>query len=519
MTTALKFLCISLLVQVLQADVQVLQAENQPFHLDPDIPTERRSGIGYDQPHRPQFHFTSEYGWLNDPNGMIHDGEKYHLFFQHNPKGIKWGNMTWGHATSTDLLHWQQQDHALVPYFVDGARGTIFSGTAVLDRTNTLGLQETPTPVMAAFYTFAKEPYETEKTWQGMAISHDLGATWRYHNEGRANLPHQGFDLNERDPKVLWHEPTQQWVMLIWLQDEDPAQQKKGTVRFFTSENLQDWQHSSDFLRPWVHECMDLVQLPVDGRHDQKKWVIYDASFEYEIGDFDGRVFTSSSQTLRQQRDKKDGAFYAAQTFNHSPDGRTIIIGWLRGGFDIAPDLDMPFNQQMSFPAEMTLRTTPDGLRLFLWPIEEIASLVTKTHSWTNVDAPQLARNLADIAPLDLIDVEMQFAATDEAFTIDFGTAAIRWNPQNQHVETRRAANDWRPLCGPLTPRDGLIDIRLLIDRMSIEAYAFDGLVTGSRYIDPRHFSAKVKVDAPETFFAQKMTIRRLRSIWHSAPE
>ncbi len=473
--------------------------------------------VGYDQPLRPQFHFSSKKNWLNDPNGMVWDGEKFHLFFQHNPKSSGWGNMTWGHSTSPDMVHWTQHDHALLPYTIDGKHGTIFSGTAVMDHNNTLGLQKGDTPTMAAFYTFAQKPH---KFFQAMAYSTDLGKTFTYHNEGRAVLPHQGFDKEERDPKVLWHEESKQWSMVLWVQRKSKT--KEGIVRFFTSNNLTDWKLTSELKRDWVYECMDLVQLPVDGDPKNKKWVLYDASFDYEIGDFDGKAFTSDGKALKHQGKN----YFAAQTFNHSPDGRSVIIGWMRGGPNSAKTYGTPHNQQMSFPSNMTLRTTKDGVRLFLWPIKEIDSLVTKKYSWNDVSATAVTAELKKLPALDLADIEIDFTPGDaEEILFDFQGLSLKWNGKRNFLECLQPGHTdkagkvhphrWSSICGPLVPRDGKVQLRLLIDRLSLEVFAFGGEQTGTMYYDPRIGPKRQVIEAKGSDTKiNSLQIHLLKSAW-----
>ncbi len=491
------------------------------LEINKSISLEPFSEPSYEQEHRPQFHFTSRKNWLNDPNGMVHDGEKYHLFFQHNPLGNRWGNMTWGHATSPDMIHWTQHGPALIPYKVDGNSGTIFSGTAVMDHPNSLGLQKGNTPTMAAFYTFARDPWEKVPSYQGMAYSQDLGKTWTYYNDGRPVLDNQGFDNGERDPKVFWHEESKQWVMVLWVQKKtEGPEAKEGIVRFFTSKDLKKWELASEFKRDWLFECMDLVQLPLNGNPKQKQWVLYDASFEYEIGNFDGKTFTSTSETLRQQRDKHLGNYYAAQTFNNSPDGRTVIIGWMRCG-DLALHLNMPFNQQMSFPSEMSLRNTPAGPRLFLWPVKEIETIVSKRHNSKDLTLGQANDGLYRMPALDLVDLEIDFSPGKADFIhLDLQRISLRWNAETKNLEVEqptKKGKEWKIFCGPLHPRDGQIQLRLLLDRMSIEAFAFQGEITGAAIYDPRSAPKKQGISAKGADNATKvnsLSVRELKSTW-----
>ena len=460
--------------------------------------------VGYDQKHRPQFHFTSRKNWLNDPNGMVYYDGEYHLFFQHNPKANKWGNMTWGHAVSKDMVRWEQLPHAILPY----GGGTIFSGTAAVDEKNTLGKQQGDVKTLIASYTLAmRGPF-----YQAIAYSTDKGRTFELLNEGKAVVPNQGIERGERDPKIFWYEPTQKWVMILWVKKAVTAKDKQrkrfkdvpigpGKVRFFTSDNLTDWKVASDFDRDWAFECMDFVHLPVDGDSSNKKWLLFDASFDYEIGEFDGTTFTT---------DKKVGLgdygpnYYAAQTFNNSPDGRTVVIGWMRHShFD---KVGMPFNQQMSFPTTMELRTTPNGVQLFRWPIEEIESLYTKKHSFENTGIARLARSLGGIKT-DLIDASIEFDPKQ--------TGDIEWNLRGLKVSYVVDKNFFvyqgRRLSAPAI--DGKVKLRVLVDRGSIELFANDGAAVATHFAlpDPQNRSISLSGKGNATV---SMVINELKSSW-----
>lgn len=476
------------------------------FAFTGDISASGYPQVGYDQPNRPQFHFMSKKNWINDPNGMVYDGEKYHLFFQHNPKGTGWGNMTWGHATSPDMVHWTQHDHALLPYRVDRRTGTIFSGTAVIDHNNSLGKQVGAKKTICAFFTFAAKP----AFYQAMAYSTDGGESFTYWNEGRAVVENQGLDSGERDPKVFWHEGSQQWVMALWVE------RKPGRVRWFTSTNLVDWEFASDLMRDWAYECMDVVFLPIDGDKNNMKCLIYDASFDYEIGTFDGKEFRAETETLKNVR----GNFYAAQTFNQAPDGRVVQIGWMRGGPDSAKLFDVPHNQQLAFPCELSLKTTPDGIRLFVWPIKEIESLVSKKHSFTNVTLTEGVNALAGVSELDLIDLEVTFSPGDaDRIVFDLPRVSVHYDTNEQvlgHTGMDNEANehlDWT--ADKLAPRDGKVAIRLLVDRLTLEAFTFGGETFSAHYIHPNRGPEKLSIHSEGgTAQVHELTIHELKSAW-----
>ena len=486
--------------------VPIVPEMKKEFGFTGEISASGYPEVGYDQPNRPQFHFMSKKNWLNDPNGMVYDGENYHLFFQHNPLATVWGNMTWGHAASKDMIHWTQLDHALLPYSVDRRAGTIFSGTAVIDHSNSLGKQVGDTKTICAFYTFAAKP----KFYQAMAYSTDSGDSWTYWNEGRAVVPNQGFDNGERDPKVFWHEASKQWVMVLWVQ------RNPGRVRFFTSKNLTDWEFASDLLRDWAFECMDVVFLPVDGDRNNMKCLIYDASFDYEIGTFDGKEFYAETPSLKQG----GGNFYAAQTFNQAPDGRAVQIGWMRGGPNSADHFEVPHNQQMTFPYEFSLKTTPDGMRLFCWPIKEIESLTTKTHEIGSVKLSSGVNALANIPKLDLVDLEITFnPGTAKQIIFDLPRVSITYDPHSGLLRHTGVDNKGKPIeatcLANVKPRNGKVSLRFLIDRLTLEVFTFGGESFAAHYIHPDHNSEILSIHA-EGGDAQveSLTVKELRSAW-----
>ena len=487
-------------------DIGRLQPGTIEFSFTEGIPASGYPETGYDQPLRPQFHFSSKKNWINDPNGMIFDGEKFHLFFQHNPRSTEWGNMTWGHSISPDMIHWQQLDHALLPYEVDGNKGTIFSGTAVVDHNNSLGKQSGNTKTLAAFFTYANnQPF-----YQAMAYSTDLGNSWTYWNEGRAVVPNQGFDNGERDPKVFWHEASRRWVMVLWVQREP------GKVRFFTSKNLTDWEFASDLDRDWAYECMDVFFAPVDGDSKNVKCVIYDASFDYEIGTFDGKEFHSETGPLKQAR----GNFYAAQSFYNQPGDRTVQIGWMNGGPNSGDIYGLPFNQQMAFPCDLTVHSTQNGLRLHVWPIREIESLVLDTKVLENVRLSENANALEHFPTLDLVDLEIEFEpGTAKEIVFNLPGTIVRYDVAemafiHQGVEKDGTSKDTTTLAD-ISPRAGKVKVRFLVDRLALESYAFGGESFSAHYINPNHAPATQSIHAVggEAKIV-RLEVRRLISAW-----
>ncbi|MCF8341230.1 MAG: glycoside hydrolase family 32 protein [Chitinophagaceae bacterium] len=453
--------------------------------------------IGYNQTLRPQFHFTSLKNWNNDPNGLVWYAGEYHMYFQHNPLGVKWGNMTWGHAVSKDLIHWQQLPHAILPFDKEGG---IFSGTAVIDHFNQLQKQKDTTKTIIAFFTHSKKI-----SYQAAAYSTDKGRTFTLINNGKAVVPNQGFDNGERDPKVFWYEPSKMWVMVLWVKrgaKEGTAEQKSGKVLVLNSSNLIDWKVVSQLNRDWVYECMDLVELTVDGNENEKRWLIYDASFDYEIGSFNGREFVSDKKYYLGDLGKN---FYAAQSYNNSPDGRAVMIGWMNGGDNVFLKGEMPFNQQMSFPTTMELKSTPDGLRLYRWPVKEIESLYSKSYSYRNKSSKSLYKKLEKIKA-ELIDLSMEF----------LGNSNLKLNVRGLDVV-------YDPILGIITyekttipaPKvNGLVKLRILLDRTSIEIFVNEGAGVATNYAVPNPENKNISVESTGNEKIKQLTIHELKSIW-----
>jgi fructan beta-fructosidase len=396
----------------------------------------------YREKHRPQFHFTSRRGWLNDPNGLVSYKGEYHLFYQHNPYGWDWGNMHWGHAVSKDLVHWRELPIALYPQkFGDWC----FSGSAVVDTGNSAGFQKGNDPPLVAAYT---------STGRGECIiySNDRGRTW---TEYAANpvVRHQG-----RDPRLLRHEPSKQWVMAVY--DEVG---KTRNIAFYSSPNLKEWKFQSRI--PDFFECPDLFELPVDGDAGKKKWVLYAADGKYLLGAFDGKKFTPESGKHQVWY----GNFYAAQTFSNTPDGRRIQIGW---GNDVKFP-DMPFNQQMTVPCRLTLRTTARGVRMFAEPVQEIKVLHGKKHAWAGRTLKPSA-NLLDKVTGELFDIRAELeAAGAEAFGFTVRGVPVVYDVKKQQLSCLGRT-------APLQPDGGKVRLRLLADRGSLEIFGNDGRVAMS---------------------------------------
>ncbi len=280
-----------------------LSAVAAPAPASPAAPTATAAvPAAYDQDYRPQFHFSAQKNWLNDPNGLVYYKGTYHLFFQHNPKGNTWGNMSWGHATSKDLVHWTEQPIAIPQTFNDAGESIedIFSGSVVVDKDNTSGFGTKAKPAMVAAYTSAytdKHPTLAGRQAQSLAYSTDEGKTWTKYAENPV------LDINSRefrDPKVFWYAPAKQWRMVV-------VRALEHKVAIYGSSDLKKWDELSQFgpsgAVGGAWECPDLFPLAVDGDPLNVKWVMVvnlnpggiagGSAGQYFVGDFDGTTFTS----------------------------------------------------------------------------------------------------------------------------------------------------------------------------------------------------------------------------------
>lgn len=400
----------------------------------------------YREPLRPQFHFSSRRGWLNDPNGLVHYDGTYHLFYQHNPYGTEWGNMHWGHAVSSDLVHWRELPIALYP----DALGSMFTGCAVVDHHNSSGLGSGAQPPIVLVYTAAGEHARPPTAYtQCLAFSADGGATWHKY-DGNPVLPHQA-DGN-RDPKVIWHAPSERWVMALYL--------KGNAYALFTSPNLIDWERTCDLDLPGCTEVPDFFPLAVDDDPDDVRWVFWGANTTYLTGSFDGRCFTPQGGPRRLQH---TGQHYAAQTFSDLPagDGRRLMLGWMR-----QPLPGMPFSQFMSVPHTLHLRRRGGGEpELATAPARELEILRETTWQAERRPLPPGPALPAELTG-ELLDVEavIELGAADTAGMVVRGLSAwydrrTGWLFNGSHG-------------GHLAPGLDAVSLRVLVDRASVELFA-----------------------------------------------
>ncbi|WP_127580332.1 glycoside hydrolase family 32 protein [Paenibacillus koleovorans] len=442
----------------------------------------------FKETYRPQFHFTTRKGWINDPNGLIYYKGEYHLFYQHNPFGVGWGNMHWGHAVSKDLIHWEELPVALYPDDL----GMIYSGSSLIDSKDTSGLFDGGEG-MVAFFSHAHGP---RGQIQSFAYSTDDGRTWTKYENNPVLTSENEPDNNFRDPKVFWHEKTQRWIMAVYK-----AIAGKSSAAFYYSQDLKSWEFLSYI--PGIHECPDVFELAVDGDVNNRKWVLLGVQGTYMLGEFDGHHFVSEAGLITFEYGTH---FSATQSFAHSPDGymRRVQLAWMR--FGLYPD--MPFNQQLTFPCELTLRNTRNGVRMFRNPAKEIEMLRDREQGWTNL---LLSQDTPLIPELEgrLFDIELEIDLQDaEKIGLRIHDETIRYNAKDRYLK-----------CFGKSVRTNLqgtiLKLRILVDVTSIEIFVQDGEFTFSAcYIQDFGSKPFELYAAGGTAFIKQLSIWELKSMY-----
>ena len=437
---------------------------------------------------RPTYHFSPLYGWMNDPNGMVYKDGEYHLFYQHNPYGSKWGNMHWGHAISKDLINWEHRPDAITP----DALGTIFSGSAVVDTDNTAGFGA---GAIVAIYT-----QNSDRQVQSIAYSTDNGRSFtKYENNPVLTSDARDF----RDPKVFWHKETQRWIMLLAVGQE---------MQIFSSSNLKDWAFESSFgegqgAHGGVWECPDLFELPVDGTNE-KKWVLLcnlnpggpfgGSATQYFVGTFNGKEFANESPSQTKWMDwGKD--HYAAVTWSDAPDNRRIAIAWM-SNWQYANDVPTSqYRSPNSVPRDLSLFTVDGETYLQSAPSPELLKLrdISKKRSFkvngTRTIKDMIAGNEgayeieltienqhADVIGLRLYndkgeEVDMQYDMTEKKFSMDRRKSGDVGFNENFPMLTWTAIE---------SGKDEL-KLRLFVDKSSVEAFGDGGRFVMTNQVFP----------------------------------
>lgn len=461
---------------------------------------------------RPVYHHTPAYGWMNDPNGMFYKDGVYHLYFQYNPYGAVWGNMHWGHSTSTDLMHWKFEGCAIVP----DAWGAIFSGSCVVDHENTAGFGK---EAVVAFYTSAKSTPWGDIQMQSMAYSLDNGKTFTKY-EGNPILTSSEKDF--RDPKVFWYAPGKHWVMILAVGQH---------MEIYSSVNLKEWKKESEFgamqgAHGGVWECPDLVEIPVEGTRE-KKWVLIcnlnpggpfgGSAAQYFVGSFDGKKFVNESPTQTKWMDwGKDN--YATVTWNNAPDGRCIALGWM-SNWQYANNVPTrQYRSANTLARDLTLYREGQELYLKSTPSSEVKKArgkkvsipsfkVSEKHEMVNLFEEKQGAYEVEI-------VIQNTGASKIAFCLlnDKGEKVSMYYDLNrkQFVMDRSESGkvdfskDFPAVTVAPVNVDKELTLRLFVDRSSIEAFGEDGKFVMTNLVFPSQPYVKMCFEADKNGYAVK---------------
>ena len=468
----------------------------------------------YNETHRPQFHFTPESNWMNDPNGLVYYKDKYHLFYQYYPEGIVWGPMHWGHASSKDLYHWEHHPIALYP----DELGNIFSGCAVIDKQNTAGFGKN---AMIAIYTYhddkLKEQGYNNTESQAIAYSLDEGITWtKYSGNPVIN---NSSEKDFRDPNVFWNDDLNAWNMVLASGDR---------VKIYTSENLKEWKYKSDFkpnpdlskIGTW--ECVDLFKMTYN---TEEKWVMIvnhdrltpngGSGTRYFIGDFDGEVFTNTqaSKWLDYGTD-----YYAGVTFYNVPNDKRILISWMSNWLYAQKTPTKVWRSAMTLPRELLLDKKENEYFLKQRIAGEFDDILDPILSKKEVQLPYEKKNIS------LSQAELSFNFEGEHLLITLSNKlGESLNLELDHKQlsidrSKSGITEFSEVFAENTqvmPIDEKItDFQIVLDRASIEILLNSGKYSMTNIFFPNSEFSNLKFESDDDSKINNMTINRVKTTW-----
>ena len=470
--------------------------------------------------HRPLYHHTPAYGWMNDPNGMFYKDGVWHLCFQHNPYGSVWGNLSWGHSTSTDLVHWKYEGDPVMP----DAWGLIFSGSAVVDKDNTAGFGR---DAIVAFYTSAKPTPWGDNQMQCMAYSTDGGKTFtKYANNPVLTSTERDF----RDPKVFWYAPGKHWVMMLAVGQE---------MQIYSSANLKYWKYESSFgakqgAHGGVWECPDLVELPVEGTKE-KRWVLIcninpggpfgGSATQYFVGTFDGKKFTNQYPTKTKWMDYgKD--HYATVTFSNAPGGRCVAMGWMSNWQYAAIVPTKQYRSANTIARDLSLYRQGGDLLLRCAPSKEIEAARQAKNSLKKFDVKDAysIENLLD-GNEGAYEIELEIKnngaekmvftlqnAKGESVLMYYDVATRQFVMDRSDSGETSFSRDFPAMTVAPAPDVNDVKLRLFVDRSSIEAFGDGGKFVMTNLVFPSEPYNSMKFESVRgSFTVKEMNVYKLK--------
>jgi fructan beta-fructosidase len=484
----------------------------------------------YKEQYRPQIHFSPPAHWMNDPNGLVYYKGVYHLFYQYYPQGTVWGPMHWGHATSTDLVHWRNKPIALYP----DSLGLIFSGSAVVDYNNTCGLGKNGQPSLVAIFTHhdqAKEKdgkNDTEN--ESIAYSNDGGSTWKKyaHNPVLMNPGVSDF----RDPKVIWYAPGKKWIMTLATKDR---------LTFYSSPNLKNWKKESEFgadlgAHGGVWECPDLFSLTAaDGK---KMWVLIvninpggpqgGSATQYFTGSFDGKTFTPTYTDTRWLDAGTDE--YAGVTWSNTGN-RRIFLGWMSNWEYATSVPTQAWRSAMTIPRELRLVKVGTDYYVAAEPVKELNKLKTNLNTVKenfnvadSMDITGLTKKLKGMGnPYELRLSSKNLKSfsiilsneNNEKLIVGFDSKENSWYIDRTHAGESGFNKDFaKRFSSQRIAKTGVTDVTLIVDAASLELFADKGLTVMTSIFFPQKPYDKIMLNSTDTFKISEISYTPLKSIW-----
>jgi fructan beta-fructosidase len=487
----------------------------------------------YDEPHRPQFHFSPPANWMNDPNGMVYVNGEYHLFYQYYPNATVWGPMHWGHAVSKDLVRWENLPIALYP----DKLGLIFSGSAVVDEKNTSGFGDGKHAPLVAMFTYhlmeGEQSGRTDFQYQGIAYSTDNGRNWtKYANN--PVIPNTENIKDFRDTKLFWNEKSKSWSVVFAVGNH---------VRFYGSPNLKDWKMTGEFgktdgTHAGVWECPDIFPLKINGN---TKWVLLvsinpggpngGSATQYFIGDFDGKTFKNDNKSdevlwLDYGRDN-----YAGVTWSNAPNNRRIFLGWM-SNWDYAQVVPTEkWRSAMTLPRELSLKQTEKGIRLVQNPVKEAENLRNEPYfgakNYSLENGFVIGKRESSLVEFDF-EIDLSKTTASE-FGVELSNSKgenykLGYQIENQTFYSDRTksgqidfTNNFavKPHFAKRLSNNNLLKLHLIFDKASVEMFADGGEVAMTDICFPTEDFTKFKFisNGGKTKFS-KLTAWNLNSIW-----
>lgn len=484
----------------------------------------------YKEPFRPQFHFSPKEKWMNDPNGLVFYKGVYHLFYQYFPDDIVWGPMHWGHATSTDLMHWTNKKIALYP----DKLGMIFSGSAVVDVLNTSGLGTKENPPMIAIFTYhdmegektGKKNYQT----QGLAYSIDAGETWLKYtgNPIIGNVDTKDF----RDPKVFWNTKTNLWNLVLVAGNH---------AQFYTSTNLINWNFESDFgkntgAHGGVWECPDIFKLKVTGSNEEK-WVLLisinpgapsgGSGTQYFVGDFNGKNFRTTQKDIKWVDYGTDN--YAGVTYNNTPNGERIFIGWMSNWLYARNTPTKNWRSTMTLPRTLSLSKINENYVLKSTPVQQFKQQVVAAYSKDLIAVKANQKTTFTYSQLNQSEIQFNAASKNlklvfsndvkDSLVLDYDSKTKIFSIDRRHsgiVNFEKSFGKEIHKTALSNNNSETMDYQIILDWSSIEIFLNGGVYSFTEQIFPKKPYTHLKIQSDIKQDLKNFKISKIKRIWRN---